>query len=81
MLELDNVKSLGIGVHGDCVCSCEVCKPKIRFASQQSCCVHLSLFNGIIALWMLIFCSKREFDLFHKKVCLMANVRIVGLKN
>jgi len=81
MLGLDNVRSLGKGVHGDCACSCEVYKPKIKFEGQQSCCAHLSLFNGIIALWMLVLCSKEEFDLFHKKVCLMANVGIVGLRN
>jgi hypothetical protein len=60
MLGLDNVKSLGKGVHGNCACSCEVCKLEIRFASQQSCCAHLSLFNGITTLWMFVICSTKR---------------------
>ncbi len=56
MLGLDNV-SLGKGVHGNYACSYEVCKPEIRFANKQSCCAHLSLFNGITTLWMLVICS------------------------
>jgi len=60
MLGLSNVRSLGKRVHGDCVCLCEVCKIEIRFASQQSCCAHLSLFNGITTLWMLIIGSKKR---------------------
>jgi hypothetical protein len=59
MLGLDNVRSLGKRVHGDCACSCKVCKLEIRFANQQSCCAHLNLFNGITTLWMLVSCSTK----------------------
>jgi hypothetical protein len=72
MLGLDWCKkSWEFGVHGNCVCSSEVCKPTIRFSGQQSSCAHLSLSNVIIALWMSIHCLKGEFDLLHKRVCLM----------
>ncbi len=72
MLGLDWCKkSWKFGVHGNCACSSEVCKPTIRFSSQQSSCAHLSLSNVIIALWMSILCLKGEFDLLHKRVCLM----------
>jgi hypothetical protein len=71
MLGLDNMQSLGKGVHQGCVCSCEVCKPIIQNASLQSCCVHLSPFCGVATLCKSIVYPKGELDLFHKRIYLM----------
>jgi hypothetical protein len=80
MLGLDNVQNLGKGVDGDCVCSCEVCKPNVDNVNLQSYDVHLSQFCGVIALWTSILCSKGELDMFHKRVCLMGECLDCGVE-
>jgi hypothetical protein len=79
MLGLDNMRSLGKGVHQSCVCSCEVCKPIVHSAGLSSCCNHLSPFCGVTTLWKSIVCPKGELDLFHKRICLMGQCPDCGV--
>ncbi len=79
MLGLDNMQSLGKGVHQGCVCSCEVCKPIVQNASLQSCCVHLSPFCGVATLCKSIVYPKGELDLFHKRIYLMGQCLDCGV--
>jgi hypothetical protein len=80
MLGLDNMRSLGKGVHRGCVCSCEVCKPIVHSVGLQSWYAHLSPFCGVTTLWKSIVCPKGKLDLFHERICFMGQCPDCGVE-
>ncbi len=64
-----NNRRVKFGLHHNVECECR-CSFTCHHASQSTCGVSSKVYKGIIEMWQMIICEKKEEEEWHKKQCL-----------
>ena len=77
---LNRMRDGSFGIHNDQTefCFCDICHPASSIGHDW-CCAYQNMFAGLTALCHLCVCLKGEFDMWHKKRCLLGECQDCGV--
>lgn len=68
---INAIRAKGQGIHNDCDCVCEICRPPGTPDDVIGCQAFTSLYNRVSDLWCSVLCAKPEYSEFHRRECLL----------
>jgi len=68
---INAMRAIGQGIHNDCECMCEICRPPGTPNDVTGCQAFSCKYNRISDLWCSILCAKPEYSEFHRRECLL----------